>query len=264
MSIPLKKRSVGELLSLTFQLGFQNFAKLFLIALLFQVPNLLVQLGFPTLEREGDKTIASLGAVVVLLLSLILGPLQQASMMQVVADAFTSAKTSLGRCLMIGLKRFLPLLAFSMLNTLLIAIGFVLFFVPGIFFFTVFAVGAPALVVEGLGPIAAFKRSAELTRGFRWQVLAFLIVLVLIIGFISGSFGIISAILSPSSLGTPAFIIVQWAVSVFSSVFFLAGPVVLYFQLRIEKENLDIQSLTALVDQIGRQRQSAGTSPQES
>ncbi len=264
MTIPLKKRSLGELLSLTFQLGFQNFTKLFIIALLFQIPILLVQLQTPSiLEGASLETIGYWGYIV-MILRFFLGPLQQASMMQIVAEAYTEGKASLGKCLSVGLKRFLPLLVYSLLYGLIIGIGFLLLVIPGLIFLAVFAVGAPALVVEGLGPISALKRSAELTKGFRWQVFGFILVLYVIFIIISGSTRVIGAIMSPMFILSHTGIILNWAVAVLGSIFLLAGPVVLYFQLRIQKENLDLQGLSELVDRIGEKNLPTGVSPEES
>jgi hypothetical protein len=252
MSIPLKNRSVGELLSLTFKLGFQNFIKLFLIALIFQLPILILKLMAPgSIQPVDIQTFQALtyGAV---FLSLFLSPLQQASMMQVVADAYTEGKTSLAHCLGIGLKRFIPLLVYSLLLTLILATGMLLLVIPFFFFFVVFSVGAPALVIEGLGPIEALKRSADLTRGYRWMVLFFFIVLYVLFMLITFVFGMVLVMGTSTALIPTGGIVMEWAVEVLASLFLLVGPVVLYFQLRTQKEGLDLQGLSDLVDRIGQ------------
>ena len=64
-----------------------------------------------------------------------------------------------------------------------VAIGFFLLIVPGLILITIWAVVAPAIVVEDRGVIEAFGRSRELVKGQGWAVfltilMAFLIILV--------------------------------------------------------------------------------------
>jgi uncharacterized membrane protein len=48
----------------------------------------------------------------------------------------------------------------------------VLLIVPGLILYTMWFVGFPACVVERLGPWTSLRRSRELTKGYRWKVLA--------------------------------------------------------------------------------------------
>ena len=65
-----------------------------------------------------------------------------------------------------------------------IGIGFLLLIVPGVILLTIWAVVAPAVVIERKG-FDAFGRSYELTKGNFWQVLGVIVVLV-IVQFIIG------------------------------------------------------------------------------
>ena len=59
-----------------------------------------------------------------------------------------------------------------------------LLIVPGLFLLTIWAVTAPAIVVERRGAIEAFGRSHELVRGEGWTVFGAIVVAFLIlIGF---------------------------------------------------------------------------------
>ena len=63
-----------------------------------------------------------------------------------------------------------PLIGFGILYGIGVAIGFLLLFVPGLILLTIWSVGAPAIVIEGIGPIDAFKRSQHLVSGSGWPV----------------------------------------------------------------------------------------------
>ena len=58
----------------------------------------------------------------------------------------------------------------SILYAIAVAIGFVLLIVPGLILLTIWAVLAPAIVIENRGMTDAFRRSRELVKGFGWPV----------------------------------------------------------------------------------------------
>jgi hypothetical protein len=68
--------------------------------------------------------------------------------------------------------RLLPaLLVLMLLEGLAVGMGLVLLLVPGVILLCCWAVSLPVLAVEPAGPLQALRRSAEMTRGHRWQVL---------------------------------------------------------------------------------------------
>jgi uncharacterized membrane protein len=69
-----------------------------------------------------------------------------------------------------GADRFLPMLGLNLLLGLAVAIGCVLFIVPGVIAMLIFQL-APYYVVEGrMGPIDAMQKSWETTRGQRGEL----------------------------------------------------------------------------------------------
>jgi hypothetical protein len=73
-----------------------------------------------------------------------------------------------------------------------IAIGFVLLIIPGLILITIWAVVAPAIVVEGRGAIEAFGRSRELVRGHGWPVFGAILVAyltVVVVSFVTAGIG---------------------------------------------------------------------------
>lgn len=73
----------------------------------------------------------------------------------------------------------LPTLMNVVLTTLAFAfltfLGLIAFVLPGIFILLMLCVALPACILEGLSPIAALKRSRELTRGNRWPLLGLVV-----------------------------------------------------------------------------------------
>ncbi|MBS1676643.1 MAG: hypothetical protein JST08_04570 [Actinobacteria bacterium] len=73
-----------------------------------------------------------------------------------------------------------PLIGASLLYGIGVGIGFFLLIVPGCILLTIWAVIAPAIVIEKKGVTDAFGRSRELVRGFGWPVFGTVIVATLI------------------------------------------------------------------------------------
>ena len=67
-----------------------------------------------------------------------------------------------------------------MIYAVVVAIGFVLLFVPGVLAFVFLALAAPIVEIEGRGVRAALRRSVRLVRGRFWTVLAVLLPIELI------------------------------------------------------------------------------------
>jgi hypothetical protein len=70
---------------------------------------------------------------------------------------------------------YLRLLAVDLFYSLGVAVLLLLLIVPGVLFFTYFALTAPIVEIEDRGIRAAFRRSRKLVRGHFWTVLAILL-----------------------------------------------------------------------------------------
>jgi hypothetical protein len=122
----------------------------------------------------------------------------------------------------------LALIGFGILFGSGVTIGFLLLIVPGLILITFWSVGAPAIVVEGIGPVDAFGRSRRLVRGNAWPVFGVLLVVLLIV---IGIGVILGAIATPIGNGEVS----TWIASIISTT--LTAPVfaiavtVLYFEL---------------------------------
>jgi hypothetical protein len=96
----------------------------------------------------------------------------------VVAAAVTETRTGTGRSLA-HIARTLPygkLVAADVLFAVAVVLGLVALVVPGILFFTWFALVAPVIELEKRPVLDAFRRSRELVRGNFWRILVLLLV----------------------------------------------------------------------------------------
>ena len=77
-------------------------------------------------------------------------------------------------------QSFVSYLVATVLNGLAVVVGLILLIVPGIII-SIMLVFTPYLVVDrNLGPIAALKESARVTRGHRWEILILLALILLL------------------------------------------------------------------------------------
>jgi hypothetical protein len=76
--------------------------------------------------------------------------------------------------------QFFPYLGMVLLKGIVVLAGLILLVVPGIYWLICFLFSSLSLVDKRLGPIDAMRRSAALTRGHRWKLFLFGLLLLLI------------------------------------------------------------------------------------
>lgn len=167
-------------------------------------------------------------AALVSLVALVLATFYQGMVVELVGDVQDGRRdSSVGQLFRAVTPIWLPLIWLSVLLGIGVTIGFVLLILPGIYLMTIWAVAAPALVVERGGVFAAFGRSRELVRGHGWKVLG-VILLVVLLALLAG---ILVGVLA-TGLGNGGIAVVQWAADVIISPFTALVSAVLYFSLR--------------------------------
>lgn len=164
-----------------------------------------------------------------------------------VINYLAGKRVSLGAMIATGVRRLLPLLAVGLLCYLMVALGFVLLVVPGLFLGCALAVAIPAVVVERPGVFGAIKRSFALTKGKRFAVfVVFLVVIMVTMGVtLVGSFLLpqLTASFSPM-LGTLLGLVVN---IVFGTLVWVA-PGVVYHDLRVAKDGVSTAQLVAVFE----------------
>jgi hypothetical protein len=109
----------------------------------------------------------------------------------VVAAAVTQVRTGASHPFA-EFVRTLPygrLIAVDVLFSSIVAAGLLALVVPGLVFFTWFALAAAAVKLENRGVLSAFRRSRELVRGSFWRVFAVLVPLTLVTNALTDAAG---------------------------------------------------------------------------
>ena len=116
-----------------------------------------------------------------LVVSLAVGTLYQGMVVNLVSDIQDGRRdSSVGDLMRSALPVLAPLIGAGLLAGIGIGLGFVLLIAPGLYLATIWAVIAPAIVIERRGVFDAFGRSRQLVKGNGWPVLGTIVVAYLI------------------------------------------------------------------------------------
>ena len=243
----LRPLSVGEILDVSFSLYRRHFATLGTIAVLCSGIPVLLSLY---IESSGgvlyNLPLTLLHYVIFTVLSSI----------ATAATVFVVSESYLGRPLPAreALRRATPLLArliiCSLLFAIVVGIGFIFFFIPGIILVCGLLLAFPSLVLEpGISPTGALSRSWSLTRGSRWRMFALLITMALLLYVPLVGLGAVAAVALPGGAhGTSPGIVTLAVVGVVQMLLYPLLYCVLtvaYYDLRVRKEGFDLEVLAS-------------------
>lgn len=219
---PAKRISVGDVINETFSIYGQNLG-----ALLGSAIVVFVVFGLASgLLRTGDAFLLFLLASVV---DLVGRALYVGFVVKLVEDTRDGRRDfGVGDLFSAAAPFILPLIGFGILYAIGVTIGFVLLVIPGLILITFWSVGAPAIVVEKIGPIDAFGRSWRLVRGDAWSVFGVLLVVLLIV---IGIGILLAAIANPIGDGEASTWIASIVSATITAPIFAIAVTVLYYEL---------------------------------
>ncbi|MER9415546.1 hypothetical protein NKI95_06110 [Mesorhizobium sp. M0306] len=195
-----------------------------------------VEAGVP--EFSAQRIIATIVAVLV---SMTLSAILQAALVRAAIEDLNGKRPSIGDCLKTAISLLLPVIGIALLVSLGAAAGAMLLLVPGIILWLRWSVAVPVLVQERLGVFGSMKRSRELTKGSRWALFGFWIVLFIAVV-------LIQAVLSPAIMvfGLTTGIFLGALVTAIVSIVTSIAPAVSYVELRQVKEGTSVEDLAEI------------------
>ena len=230
--------SIGGVFKATFQVFGKNLVPFILLGLVIIVPTFLVTIWvFGQVSPLVALLISSL-------IGLLAGALMQAAYVHGVFHTLREAQPSLLDILTEAGRTIHYAIFTSILASLIIGLGFLLFIVPGIIFASMFWLAVPASVLERKSPIAALKRSAQLAHGHKWKILGILALFGLIsfiIGLVTGQDADLNQITNPFTTISSW---ISWIIGVLAGV--AAG--VAYYDLRFLKEDMESEAIGEVFD----------------
>jgi hypothetical protein len=247
--------SVGELVSRSFSVWWSHLFKFGALTLLVIVPpiGLVIAAGYAAIgAATGDPQALAAGwrgpvlmgiaAFTVTLLGMVV---QMGALTYGAVQHLAGRPVRFGPMLAAGFRRALPLVGVGSLACAMVMAGVLLFIVPGIIVAIAVGVAIPAVVVEKIGPVAAIRRSFDLTRDHRFTL--FLTSLVVGLAVSAANMAMQLAVVVLGELGTVA--------ALFGSVLYLLVaalpmlvPAVAYHELRAAKEGIVTEELVKVFE----------------
>src|SRR5215207_4891535 len=197
--------------------------------------------------EEGEEAEFLIGQGVIAVLSIVSVLLATAVCFKAVADAYLGVEPEWRRSLRFAVRRLGGLFGVAVLGGFLVLLGMIALILPGIWLFVMYSVAVPALLLERIGPVAALRRSFGLVRGRWWPTAGVLLVGYVLIGIVgalvTGVFLLIPSVAADGNAlaGALGSVVGGTVGSVLTTPYSAAVVTLLYFDLRVRKEGLDLQ-----------------------
>jgi hypothetical protein len=202
----------------------------------------------------GTLSLGALGALILL-------PFSLGAVYRAVTDVALGRPATIGVVLRETLARYWPLLGlvglffvFGVVWAIAELIGFVLLILPGlavlcaaVYFLVRWSLTVAAMMAEDIGPIRGLGRSWNLVKGQWWRTFGILVIVAILQTIISYAlfilFGLIAALFSTGDFQAALVQVGSTLLSALVSPITTIAVVLLYFDLRVRKEGLDLDQL---------------------
>lgn len=246
--------SISGVLSTSLSVYGRNFIPFTIVALLFQVPILLIQLfANPLADPAAPNPIATnpggffgyLGLTMVA--GAVFNGLTTATLVYGSFQDLRGQRAGIGECFARAVAVLLTIVLGALAYSIVMSLGMALLLIPGLIILVTYWLYAPAIVVERLGVGGAFTRSADLTRGKRWPI--FGLMLIYGIALYAVSFGVTLILAQSGALNTYTNItVLTFVLNTIVGASMSIGSAVTYYYLRVDKEGIDIDDIAKLFD----------------
>jgi flagellar biosynthesis protein FlhB len=180
-------------------------------------------------------------SVVLLVLSGLVLALVTGAVAHLVSSWYADRAVSTREALAITLRCAPPLLFAWFIVHVAEAAAAVVLIVPLLFVMPLFMVVSPAITIERLGPIAGVKRSSALTRTRFSAVLGAVLLIALVDVALTIAFGLLGLAVSTLPYGWIGDVAIQAGASLVTVPFVAGATTLMYLDLRIRSEGLDLE-----------------------
>ena len=262
--LPMYPMAVGDILDAIFRLLRANAKALAPVLLLIAFPfeaiaaynsrngpsltQTFSNLGNPANEPTVSQSERVVSYLVVLAIAL-MTPVVAGFVCRTVATSYLGEQLASGQVVRTSARAVLALIVSSFLVHICELLGGVLCILPGLAFMALFVATAPAIVIEGLGPVAGMRRSWRLVRQRFWPVLGTAVLGGLMVAIMAGIIAAVPeqivAAIAGSHAGAVADAILGTCTQAFSWSVAATLATLIYFNQRIRFEGLDLQVMAA-------------------
>lgn len=247
---------VGNIVSESFSIFFSKIGKVLALAFLPTLAGLVISgllIGWgATLGYEEPAFVSGTGIagfLLSLLISMGFYGMTIALLVLLAYDAKQGRSRPIGEYFAPALRSSAAIVILAIVTGILAALGFMAFIIPGLWIYAVFAVVYPAVAIEGAG-FKGMKRSAQLTKGYRWPIVGVLTIIgicTFVLNFAVGfGGGMIVGMVGEDLM----FVMLVVNAAIYAITYGLSGISValIYARLREIKEGVSVSDLAAVFD----------------
>jgi len=184
--------------------------------------------------------------VVQMVVNLIVSQIITVTLVYGTTQVLRGRQVTIGDCLSTGLGHLGAALGVAIVSGLAIGVASLLFLIPGLILYTMWAVAIPAAAIENTSIMNSLRRSSDLTLGRRWRVFGVIVVMIIIVVAAGMIVGGIAGILG--QVETALFEVITWIVTTLAQAFSACVMATLYVYLRRDKEGADINQIASVFD----------------
>jgi uncharacterized membrane protein len=164
--------SVGDAISYGWTAYWRNVGPMVLIALVIFVVNVVIAI----VSNATDSTV---GRIVLQIISFVIGMILAMGLIRASLAVCRGEKPEVS--MLFETEGLGPYVLAAIIFAIAVALGFVLCIVPGVFLIVIWQFFGYFIVEEpSTGPTDALRRSSEMTKGHRWELLGLIVLLILI------------------------------------------------------------------------------------
>lgn len=234
-AIDLKPRTGVELIDASFQFLRENFTLLFTTVAVTYAPIALFEYMAATNPTDVTRTLTAR------LVTWFFASMAQAATVEIVATRYMGEDITPADALRAVWRRLGTVLFVTFAYGLVVGFGTVLLIIPGIYFATKYFAAMAAAMIEGKPMNAAMDRSARLTDGSKRRVLNIFGLTLLIYFLLNGAI----VFLVGMAVSPPIAALVARLTMAVTNPFLFTLVTLVYFDLRIRKEGLDLDFMMA-------------------
>ena len=217
-----RQRTLGELVGLTVELFGRHLATFLSLTLLVVAPIVIVvEGGWGGGLADGGDADPSLAASLTssALSVFVIPPLVTALHVVAVQSLARGEEPTVAGALRAAAPRLLAAVGAVALYSLGVAVGLLLLVVPGIWLAVRGYFAAQAAVVDGLGPVEALQRSAEVVKSRWWRTLGVLLVFGLVTGIPGAIVGALLREIHNGALYTAGYVLLEAVLFSLTAIF---------------------------------------------
>lgn len=255
---------VGNIIGETFSIFFKNIAKIASLAFVPSVLALIVSgvtvgwgLTFGTVDPLSEPGALpgagfGIGIAVSSIFGMIAYGLTIGLLVQVAYDAKQGRSRSFMAYFAPAMRSLVPLVLVIILVTIMVSLAMIALVIPGLWVYAVFSVVIPAIVIERTG-FGGMRRSAELTKDYRWPIVGALFVVIIltfvlsiVVGFVAGL--IAAAVGNSGIFGILVSLVIYGLLYAVTYGLSSVSIALIYARLREIKEGVSVDELAAVFD----------------